>query len=137
MKKLGILILAVVFGTQVFADIRVNDNSFDVSLDSLAVLEASSYVFFSSAILSASSDDEYVAIKDRYEYFDNLVAQGETVKAKDIFSEEGLEKYALNAEAVMELDKVNVGILVSNLDRPIVLVPSDMKYSGLNEREIR
>ena len=137
MKKLGILILAVLFGTQVFADIRVDDNSFDFSLDSLAVLEASSYVFFSSAILSASSDDEYVAIKDRYEYFDNLVAQGETVKAKDIFSEEGLEKYALNAEAVMELDKVNVGILVSNLDRPIVLVPSDMKYSGLNEREIR
>ena len=137
MKKLGILILAVLFGTQVFADIRVDDNSFDFSLDSLAVLEASSYVFFSSAILSASSDDEYVAIKDRYEYFDNLVAQGETVRAKDIFSEEGLEKYALNAEAVMELDKVNVGILVSNLDRPIVLVPSDMKYSGLSERGIR
>ena len=137
MKKIGILILAVLFGTQIFADIRVDDNSFDFSLDSLAVLEASSYVLFSSAILSASSDDEYVAIKDRYEYFDNLVAQGETVRAKDIFSEEGLEKYALNGEAVMELDKVNVGILVSNLDRPIVLVPSDMKYSGLNEREIR
>ncbi len=137
MKKIGILILAVIFGTQVFADIRVNDNSFDVSLDSLAVLEASSYVLFSSAILSASSDDEYYAIKDRYEYFDNLVAQGETVRAKDIFSEEGLEVYALNAEAVMELDKINVGILVSNLDRPIILVPSDMKYSGLNERGIR
>ena len=137
MKKIGILILAVIFGTQVFADIRVNDNSFDVSLDSLAVLEASSYVFFSSAILSASSDDGYYAIKDRYEYFDNLVAQGETVRAKDIFSEEGLEVYALNAEAVMELDKINVGILVSNLDRPIILVPSDMKYSGLNERGIR
>ena len=76
MKKLGILILAVIFGTQVFADIRVNDNSFDVSLDSLAVLEASSYVLFSSAILSASSDDEYYGIKDRYDYFDNLVAQG-------------------------------------------------------------
>ena len=45
--------------------------------------------------------------------------------------------YALNGEAVMDLDKVNVGILVSNLDRPIILVPSDMKYSGLNEREIR
>ena len=137
MKKIGILILAVVFGTQVFADIRVNDNSFDVSMDSLAVLEASSYVLFSSAVLSASSDDEYYAIKDRYEYFDNLIAQGDTVKAKDIFSEEGLEKYALNAEAVMELDKINVGILVSNLDRPIVLVPSDMKYSGLSERGIR
>ena len=137
MKKLGILILAVIFGTQVFADIRVNDNSFDVSLDSLAVLEASSYVFFSSAILSASSDDEYYAVKDRYDYFDNLIAQGETVRAKDIFSEEGLEAYALNGEAVMELDKINVGILVSNLDRPIILVPSDMKYSGLNEREIR
>ena len=137
MKKIGILILAVIFGTQVFADIRVDGDSFDFSLDSLAVLEASSYVMFSSAILSASSDDEYVAIKDRYEYFDNLVAQGETVRAKDIFSEEGLEKYALNGESVMELDKVNVGILVSNLDRPIVLVPSDMKYSGLSEREIR
>ena len=137
MKKLGILILAVIFGTQVFADIRVNDNSFDVSLDSLAVLEASSYVLFSSAILSASSDDEYYGIKDRYDYFDKLVAQGETVRAKDIFSEEGLEMYALNGEAVMDLDKVNVGILVSNLDRPIILVPSDMKYSGLNERGIR
>ena len=137
MKKIGILILAVIFGTQVFADIRVDGDSFDFSLDSLAVLEASSYVMFSSAILSASSDDEYVAIKDRYEYFDNLVAQGETVRAKDIFSEEGLEKYALNGEAVMDLDKVNVGILVSNLDRPIILVPSDMKYSGLNEREVR
>ena len=76
-------------------------------------------------------------MKDRYEYFDNLVAQGETVKAKDIFSEEGLERYELTAEAVMDLDKVNVGILVSNLDRPIVLVPSDMKYSGLSERGIR
>ena len=137
MKKLGILILAVIFGTQVFADIRVDDNSFDVSLDSLAVLEASSYVFFSSAILSASSDDEYYAVKDRYEYFDNLIAQGETVRAKDIFSEEGLEAYALNGEAVMNLDKINVGILVSNLDRPIILVPSDMKYSGLSERGIR
>ena len=137
MKKAVILILAVILGTQVFADIRVNDNSFDFSLDSLAVLEASSYVLFSSAILSASSDDEYVAIKDRYEYFDNLIAQGDTVRAKEIFSEEGLEKYELNAEAVMELDKINVGILVSNLDRPIILVPSDMKYSGLNEREVR
>ena len=137
MKKIGILILAVIFGTQVFADIRVDGGSFDFSMDSLAILEGSSYVLFSSAILSASSDDEYVAIKDRYEYFDNLVAQGETVRAKDIFSEEGLEKYALNGEAVMDLDKVNVGILVSNLDRPIVLVPSDMKYSGLSEREIR
>ena len=137
MKKLGILILAVIFGTQVFADIRVDDNSFDVSLDSLAVLEASSYVFFSSAVLSASSDDEYYAVKDRYEYFDNLIAQGETVRAKDIFSEEGLEAYALNGEAVMDLDKINVGILVSNLDRPIILVPSDMKYSGLSERGIR
>ena len=137
MKKLGILILAVIFGTQIFADIRVDDNSFDVSLDSLAVLEASSYVFFSSAILSASSDDEYYAVKDRYDYFDNLIAQGETVRAKDIFSEEGLEAYALNGEAVMELDKINVGILVSNLDRPIILVPSDMKYSGLSERGIR
>ena len=137
MKKLGILILAVIFGTQIFADIRVDDNSFDVSLDSLAVLEASSYVFFSSAILSASSDDEYYAVKDRYEYFDNLIAQGETVRAKDIFSEEGLEAYALNGEAVMDLDKINVGILVSNLDRPIILVPSDMKYSGLSERGIR
>ena len=115
----------------------MNDNSFDVSLDSLAVLEASSYVLFSSAILSASSDDEYYGIKDRYDYFDNLVAQGETVRAKDIFSEEGLEMYALNGEAVMDLDKVNVGILVSNLDRPIILVPSDMKYSGLSERGIR
>ena len=137
MKKIGILILAVIFGTQVFADIRVDGGSFDFSMDSLAILEGSSYVLFSSAILSASSDDEYVAIKDRYEYFDNLVAQGETVRAKDIFSEEGLEKYALNGEAVMDLDKVNVGILVSNLDRPIILVPSDMKYSGLNEREVR
>jgi hypothetical protein len=137
MKRAVILILAVILGTHAFADIRVNDNSFDFSLDSLAVLEASSYVLFSSAILSASSDDEYVAIKDRYEYFDNLIAQGDTVRAKEIFSEEGLEKYELNAEAVMELDKINVGILVSNLDRPIILVPSDMKYSGLNEREVR
>ena len=56
---------------------------------------------------------------------------------RDIFSEEGLEMYALNGEAVMDLDKVNVGILVSNLDRPIILVPSDMKYSGLSERGIR
>lgn len=137
MKKLVILILALVFGTLTFSDIRIDGDSFDSSLDSLAVLEASSYVFFSSTILSTSSDDEYYAIKDRYEYFDNLVAQGETVRAKDIFSEEGLEKFALNEEAVMDLDKVNVGILVSNLDRPIILVPSDIKYSGLSEREAR
>ena len=137
MKKLGILILAVIFGTQVVADIGVFHNLFFFLLYSMAVLEASSYVLFSSAILSASSDDEYYGIKDRYDYFDKLVAQGETVRAKDIFSEEGLEMYALNGEAVMDLDKVNVGILVSNLDRPIILVPSDMKYSGLSERGIR
>lgn len=137
MKKLVILILAVVLSISLFADIRVRRRDVDSSTDSLEVVEASSYIFFSSALISVSSDDDYIAIKDRYDYFDYLLVQGEPVKAKDVFSDEGMRQFALNEEDIIDLDKVNVGILVSNLDRPVVLIPSDVRYSSLNERVAR
>ena len=78
MKKLGVLFLSIVLAGHLFADIHTNGDSFDFSLDSLEVLTASSYVLFSSAALSASSeqydDDYYGAIKNRYEYFEQLMA---------------------------------------------------------------
>ena len=140
MKKLGVLFLSIVLAGHLFADIRTNGDSFDFSLDSLEVLTASSYVLFSSAALSASSeqydDDYYGAIKNRYEYFEQLMAQ-EDVKAKDVFSQEGMEALALGENDVIKLDKINVGILVSSIEKPLVLVPSDVKYAGLNERVVR
>ena len=140
MKKLGILFLSIVLAGHLFADIRTNGDSFDFSLDSLGVIEASSYVFFSSFVLSASSDqyenDDYAAIKNRYEYFDKLMAQGD-VKAKDVFSQDGLNNFALGENDVLKLDKIDVGILVSSAEKPLVLVPSDVKYAGLNERAAR
>lgn len=138
MKKLVILILVVTLSINLFADIRVRRrDAIDSSVDSLEVFEASSYIFFSSALISVSSDDEYIAIKDRYDHFDYLVAQGKPVKAKDVFSDEGMKQFALNGEDIMDLDKINVGILVSNLDRPVVLIPSELRYSGLSERTAR
>ena len=140
MKKLGILFLSIVLAGNLFADIHTNGDSFDFSLDSLEVLTASSYVLFSSAALSASSEeydnDDYRVIRNRYEYFDQLMAQGD-VKAKDVFSQEGMDALALKENDEIKLDKINVGILVSSIEKPLVLVPSDVKYAGLNERAVR
>jgi hypothetical protein len=139
MKKLSILFLLILLAGQLFADIRTNGDSFDFSLDSLGVSEASSYVLFSSFILSESSGDDYddyAAVKNRYEYFDQLMAKGD-VKAKDIFSQEGLDTYALGENDQIQLDKLSIGILVSSIEKPLIIVPSDIKYAGLNERSVR
>ncbi|MBP9477159.1 MAG: hypothetical protein KBF12_00945 [Sebaldella sp.] len=140
MKKLSILFLLIFLAGQLLADIRTNGDSLDFSLDSLEVSEASSYVLFSSFVLSASSDeydnDDYAAVKNRYEYFDQLMAKGD-VKAKDIFSQEGLDTYALGENDEIQLDKLNVGILVSSIEKPLIVVPSDVKYAGLNGRSVR
>lgn len=140
MKKLSILFLLILLAGQLVADIRTNRDSLDFSLDSLEVSEASSYVLFSSFVLSASSDEsadnDYAAIKNRYEYFDQLMAKGD-VKAKDIFSEEGLNAYALGENDQIQLDKLNVGILVSSIEKPLIVVPSDIKYAGLSKRSVR
>ena len=135
-----ILFLLIFLAGQLLADIRTNGDSLDFSLDSLEVSEASSYVLFSSFVLSASSDeydnDDYAAVKNRYEYFDQLMAKGD-VKAKDIFSQEGLDTYALGENDEIQLDKLNVGILVSSIEKPLIVVPSDVKYAGLNGRSVR
>ena len=140
MKKLSILFLLIFLAGQLLADIRTNGDSLDFSLDSLEVSEASSYVLFSSFVLSASSDeydnDDYAAVKNRYEYFDQLMAKGD-VKAKDIYSQEGLDTYALGENDEIQLDKLNVGILVSSIEKPLIVVPSDVKYAGLNGRSVR
>ena len=140
MKKLSILFLLIFLAGQLLADIRTNGDSLDFSLDSLEVSEASSYVLFSSFVLSASSDeydnDDYAAVKNRFEYFDQLMAKGD-VKAKDIFSQEGLDTYALGENDEIQLDKLNVGILVSSIEKPLIVVPSDVKYAGLNGRSVR
>ena len=140
MKKLIFLFLLIFLAGQLLADIRTNGDSLDFSLDSLEVSEASSYVLFSSFVLSASSDeydnDDYAAVKNRYEYFDQLMAKGD-VKAKDIFSQEGLDTYALGENDEIQLDKLNVGILVSSIEKPLIVVPSDVKYAGLNGRSVR
>lgn len=37
----------------------------------------------------------------------------------------------------IQLDKLNVGILVSSIEKPLIVVPSDVKYAGLNGRSVR
>ena len=64
------------------------------------------------------------------------MAKGD-VKAKDIFSQEGLDTYALGENDEIQLDKLNVGILVSSIEKPLIVVPSDVKYAGLNGRSVR
>lgn len=123
MRRLVILILAVILSINLFADLYIDkDDIFDSSLFSMSIS------------ISVLSDDDYIAAKDRYDHFDYLVAQGEPVKAKDVFSEEMMIQFALNSEDIIDLDKVKVGILVSNLDRPVVLIPSELRYNGLSER---
>ena len=138
MKKIFVLIMFALLAFPMFADIHTDD-AWDSSYDSLVVSEASLYVLFSVSLSGesseASEDDEW-AIRERYERFEKLVAQKD-LKAKDVFSQEGLAHFGLTEEDRIVLDKTKVGILVSDADRALVLVPSELKYSNVNTRAVR
>ena len=138
MKKIFVLIMFALLAFPMFADIHTDD-AWDSSYDSLVVSEASLYVLFSVSLSGesseASEDDEW-AIRERYERFEKLVAQKD-LKAKDVFLQEGLAHFGLTEEDRIVLDKTKVGILVSDADRALVLVPSELKYSNVNTRAVR
>lgn len=138
MKRVVILVLMLVLSMNVLADIVADRDSFFDSIDALGI---SSEAVFSSSLISSlsddSDDDDYYAVKKRYEYFDNLLAEGKEIKAKEIFSEDGLKQLALNEEDIIEMDKVKSGILLSSYDRAVALVPSDIRFTDLSTRAIR
>ena len=85
---------------------------------------------------SIESGKDRTAINNQYKQLEKLIAQ-ENIRAKDVFTDEQIQFFALEADDEISFDKTKLGILVSSSDKTLFIVPSEIKYTGLSVRNMR
>jgi hypothetical protein len=120
---------------------------------SLILIGSPSFIFLSPITLASggivapsviseklsAENGKNAIIKNRYQYFEKLMAQKKfrEIKAGDIFNQQEMYLLSLNKDDDMFFDKTSMGILVSNSNDILFLVPSEIKYSDVLSKETR
>ena len=141
MKK---LLLFLALGIFIFGDIDIvpKDPSGASSFYSALVVLTPSYAskYWSEGSSKASGESSGIKEKetafDTYEHYKKL-AETKAVNAEEVFTESGLEKLGLLKNDIVELQEINVGILVTDNEKNLALIPSKLEYYELLVREIR
>ena len=90
----------------------------------------------SKASEESSGIKEKETASDTYEYYKEM-AEKKVVSAGAVFTEEGLNKVGLLKDDIVELQEINIGILVTNGEKNLALIPSKSEYYELADRVVR